>query len=36
MLADGGSVVPDTLRKRLRAQGALVDLEALRAMPVIA
>ena len=36
MLADGGSVVPDTLRERLRAQGALVDLEALRAMPVIA
>ena len=35
MLADGGSVTPDTLRARLRAQGALVDLEALRDMPVI-
>ncbi len=36
MLADGGPVVPDTLRARLRAQGALIDLEALRDMPVIA
>jgi hypothetical protein len=36
MLADGGSVAPDTLRERLRAQGALVDIEALRNVPVIA
>jgi hypothetical protein len=36
MLADGSSVAPDTLRARLRAQGALVDLEALRDVPVIA
>ncbi len=36
MLADGGSIVPDTLRERLRAQGALIDLEALRDLPVIA
>jgi hypothetical protein len=36
MLADGGSVAPETLRARLRAQGALVDLETLRAAPVIA
>ena len=35
MLAEGGSVVPDALRARLRAQGALVDLEALRDVPVI-
>jgi hypothetical protein len=35
MLADGGSVAPDALRARLRAQGALVDLEALRDVPVI-
>jgi len=36
MLADGGSVAPDALRARLRAQGALVDLEALHDVPVIA
>ncbi|MDB5481850.1 MAG: hypothetical protein JWO83_2903 [Caulobacteraceae bacterium] len=35
MLADGGSVVADTVRARLRAQGALIDLEALNDMPVI-
>src|SRR5882762_8372844 len=28
MLAEGGSVAPDALRARLRAQGALIDLEA--------
>ncbi len=36
MLADGGSIVPDTLRERLRAQGALIDHEALRDAPLIA
>jgi FAD dependent oxidoreductase len=36
MLADGGNVVAEKLRARLRAQGVLVDLEALRDMPVIA
>jgi hypothetical protein len=36
MLAGGGDVVAEKLRARLRAQGALVDLEALREMPVIA
>jgi hypothetical protein len=35
MLAVGGSVVPDLLRERLRAQGALVDVEALRDMTPI-
>jgi len=35
MLAERGSVAPDALRARLRAQGALVDLEALRDVPVI-
>jgi FAD dependent oxidoreductase len=36
MLADRDTVGPDTVRARLRAQGALVDLEALQSMPVIA
>jgi hypothetical protein len=36
MLADGGPIVFDTVRTRLRAQGALIDLEALQDMPVIA
>jgi hypothetical protein len=36
MLADCGSVASDALRARLCAQGALVDLEALRNAPVIA
>jgi hypothetical protein len=35
-LADSGSVVADTVRVRLRAQGALIDLDALKDMPVIA
>jgi aryl carrier-like protein len=36
MRAETGSVISDALRARLRAQGALVDLEALQAMPVVA
>jgi hypothetical protein len=36
MAAYGGPVVPDTFRARLRAQGALIDLEAQQDMPVIA
>jgi FAD dependent oxidoreductase len=36
MLADGGPVMFDSVRTRLRAQSALVDLEALQDMPVIA
>ncbi len=36
MLADAGSVAPDMLRARLRAQGALVDLEALHDAPEFA
>jgi hypothetical protein len=36
MLADGAPVAFDTVRTRLRAQGALVDLEALQDAPVIA
>jgi hypothetical protein len=36
MLANGDPVMLDTLRARLRAQGALFDLEALPDMPVIA
>jgi hypothetical protein len=35
MFAETGSVRPDALRSRLRAQGALVDLEALQEMPVV-
>jgi FAD-dependent oxidoreductase family protein len=35
MLADGGAVAPDALRAALRAQGALIDLEALQDMPAI-
>jgi hypothetical protein len=35
MLADGGAVAPDALRGTLRAQGALIDLEALQDMPAI-
>jgi hypothetical protein len=35
MLADGGAVAPDALRGALRAQGALIDLEALQDMPAI-
>jgi hypothetical protein len=33
MLADSGKVSTDALRTRLRAQGALIDLEALQDMP---
>jgi hypothetical protein len=29
MLADDGRIAPDTVRARLRAQGALIDLDAL-------
>jgi hypothetical protein len=36
MLADHGRIVPDTVRARLRAQGALIDLEGLRSAPAIA
>jgi hypothetical protein len=35
MLADTGSVLPDGVRATLRAQGALIDLEALQQMPVL-
>lgn len=35
MLADTGSVAPEALRTTLRAQGALIDLEALQQMPVL-
>jgi hypothetical protein len=36
MLAEHGRIVPDTVRARLRAQGALIDLEALQNAPAIA
>ena len=35
MLADSGTVAPEALRTRLRAQGALIDLEALQDMPAL-
>ena len=34
-LADSGSVVAATVRALLHAQGALIDLDALKAMPVV-
>ncbi len=34
-LADSGAVAADTVRARLRAQDALIDLESLKDMPVI-
>jgi hypothetical protein len=36
MLGDGGPIVFDTVRTRLREQGALIDLDVLQDMPVIA
>src|ERR1700687_4943061 len=36
MLADHRRIVPDTIRAGLRAQGALIDLEALQNAPAIA
>jgi len=35
MLADSGTVAPEALRTRLRAQGALIDVEALQDMPAL-
>jgi FAD dependent oxidoreductase len=35
MLADSGTVATDSLRTRLRAQGALIDVEALQDMPAL-
>ena len=35
MFANTGSVSPEALRATLRAQGALIDLEALQQMPVL-